>query len=82
MYLLIPARSVTTNATALRAGLTAPVPVSAQHLIVGCPDHMEYVCPVEIINHIHGFTSTKQELDTTTTSTRKPVPTKAPFVNI
>ena len=53
---------------------------------IGCPDHMEHVCPVEIINHIHGVTSTEGEFNTTSTSTttspRKPVPTKAPFVNI
>jgi hypothetical protein len=53
---------------------------------VGCPDNMEQVCPVEIINHIHGVTSTKEECDTTltstTTSTREPAHTIEPFLNI
>merc|ERR550519_1687846 len=39
---------------------------------------MEHVCPIEIINHIHGFTTT--EAAPTTTSTTTTTTTKSPFI--
>merc|ERR1712106_695806 len=51
---------------------------------VGCPSNMEHVCPMEIINHVHGLTPTEEVFNTTTmsstTSTTTPPITEPPFI--